>query len=294
MVFFIYKFLGGIKCIKTEKPNYNEIIFSEEQLNDIKESYINGESSVKIGKRYNCDHHVILKFLHKMNVNVDQKRFVRKYSLDENYFDNIDTPNKAYILGFLYADGHNSIDKSTVTMSLQEEDKKILEDIRKEIKSERQLEFINRSDMHYGGYNYKNQYRLLMFSKHMCKSLEKNGMVQNKSLVLEFPDISEDLYSHFIRGCFDGDGTIGKNDGYFGLVSTKQFVKAVDEIFKKELGVIHSKIVESPCKNGITHELRYCRKSETKLIFDWLYKDAELYLDRKYEKYLKIHCKKIA
>ena len=56
---------------------------------------------------------------------------MRRYNLDEEYFDNINSQNKAYILGFLYADGSNNPKKHTVSISLQEEDRYILEWMRK-------------------------------------------------------------------------------------------------------------------------------------------------------------------
>ena len=93
-----------------------EIKFNDEQLLDIKESYLNGESTVKIGKRYGTSHQPILKALKRMNVERTPRKFNRKYSLNENYFDKIDTPNKAYILGLLYADGSNTISKSTISI----------------------------------------------------------------------------------------------------------------------------------------------------------------------------------
>lgn len=141
---------------KNGKEVYNKKIFTLEELKDIKESYIKGESSVSIGKRYGISHKPILRELHNMGVDVDQKKSVRKYQLDEHYFDSIDTPNKAYILGFLHSDGSNFPDKSTISLSLQEEDIDILERIRKELKSEKPLEFLDYSNKHDFGYTYKN------------------------------------------------------------------------------------------------------------------------------------------
>ena len=162
---------------KRFEPTYNEIIFSENQLEDIKMSYLNGESSPKIGKRYGVSHKIILKQLHQMNVIVDQKKFVRKYDLNEEYFDVINCPNKAYILGLLYSDGSNNPKKGTISISLQEEDMKLLEIVRKEIGSEKPLEYLDYSNKNDYGYHYKNQYRLLLFSQHMCQSLNEKGVI---------------------------------------------------------------------------------------------------------------------
>lgn len=274
------------------KPNYNEKIFTDDEIKDIINSYLNNESSVKIGKRYNVSHKIILKVLHKNNIEVNQRKFVRKYNLNEYYFDEITTPNQAYILGFLYADGHNGISKSTITMSLQEEDKDILENIRKEIGSEKELEFLDYSNKNDFGYSYKNQYRLNMFSSHMCKTLEKIGMTSNKSLSLEFPDIPDNLYSHFIRGYFDGDGsycgyktTNGKFQPLLTFTSTEKFCNSIKNIISQKLNISCGNIYDASCHNGITKVLSISGVNQVKIVLDWLYKDAELYLDRKYNKY---------
>lgn len=112
-----------------------------------------------------------------------------------------------------------------------------------------------------------------------------------KSLTLEFPDIPSYLYPNFIRGYFDGDGSINKQTGGFSITSTKVFVERVNEILRNELRVENGKIKESGCHNGITHDLHFHRKAESAKIFDWLYADANLYLQRKYDIYKNVHCK---
>ena len=114
-----------------EKPNYNEIIFTDEQEQKIIDLYVNQNiSTVQIGKQFGCSHKKIAKVLKSYNIpRTGASR--RKYYLNETFFDNIDTQDKAYILGFLYADGCNYMPKQTVSMSLQEADYAILERIRK-------------------------------------------------------------------------------------------------------------------------------------------------------------------
>ena len=266
------------------KPKYNEIVFTTEQLEDIKQSYLRGEGSVKIGKRYGITHKPILKALHKMGVGVKQSLSMRQYALDETYFDNIDIPNKAYILGFLFADGHNEPKKGTISMSLHEQDRDILERIRVEVKSDKPLEFIDYSNKHDFGYTYANQYRLSLFSVHMCKTMNELGMVHNKSYCLKYPQIPNELNSHFIRGYFDGNGTVSVNGG-FSITTTKYFAESAKEIIDSTLGTEFGLIRESACRNGVTHDLYYLRKTDSAKIYKWLYSDAEMYLERKYNKY---------
>lgn len=277
---------------KNGKEVYNKIIFTEEQLKDIKESYINGESSVKIGKRYNISHKPILKALHSMGIVVDQKKFARKYKLNENYFDIIDTPNKAYIMGFLHSDGSNSMDKSTISISLQEEDKDILEQMRIEIGSEKPLEFLDYSNKHDFGYTYKNQYRLLLFSKHMCEKLNNKGITPNKSLTIGFPNwLDEELISHYIRGVYDGDGSICRryiNNNNLPITvtitATESFCKELNNICIQKLN-ISGGIYDASCHNGVTKVFTLSGRNISKKFLDWIYQDADLFLQRKYDKY---------
>ena len=277
---------------KNGKEVYNKKLFTFEELKDIKESYLKGESSVSIGKRYGTSHKPILRELHNMGIEVDQKKTVRKYKLNEHYFDNIDTPNKAYILGLLHSDGSNCVNKSTVSLSLQEEDKDILEEIRKEIGSEKPLEFLDYSNKHDFGYTYKNQYRLIMFSKHMSEQLSNKGIVQNKSLIIGFPNwIKLDLLSHYIRGVYDGDGSIYRyyrNDNNMPITvtitATDSFCTELKNICFKILN-INSGIYDASCHNGITKVFTLSGRNVVKIFLDWIYKDADLFLQRKYNRY---------
>lgn len=271
-----------------EKPRYNEIIFSDEEEKKIIEMYKSNISTVQIGKQFNVSHKSIAKVLEENGIpRTGVGR--RKYTLNENYFDCIDTPNKAYILGFLYADGCNNINKCTVAMALQEEDKYILEFMRKETESEKPLEFLDYSNKNDFGYHYKNQYRFLMFSKHMCDTLDEIGMTPKKSLTLEFPDIDEALYSHFIRGYFDGDGSVcfSKTSGscVVGITSTVSFCCEIKRILEERLN-IHVGIYDASNKNGITKVASIAGKNQIEKFGKYIYQDAEAYLVRKYNKFV--------
>ena len=281
---------------KNGNPNYNEYIFTKEEQDDIVNSYLSGESSVSIGKRYNMSHKPILKLLHKLNVEVSQAKLVRKYSLDEKYFDQINTANKAYILGLLYSDGSNNPQKSTISISMQEEDKNLLEKVRLEIKSENPLEFLDYSNKHSFGYNYKNQYRLIFFSTYMSNRLSQLGVIPNKSLKITFPTfISKELMPHFIRGVYDGDGSICrqiKNENNHAILititATDNFCNSLKKIIKEELN-INSGIYDASCHNEITKVLSISGRNICKKFLDWIYQDADIYLERKYNRYIEYY-----
>ena len=286
---------------KSENKSYKKVFeavfnhrFEARLLPDVEkdyicENYLKGASCVELSKHYGINHHPILSVLEERGIQRDRTLSTRKYSVDEHFFDAIDTQEKAYVLGLLYADGCNYEKKTTVSISLQEEDRELLEKVRKELKSKKPLEFIDYSNKHDFGYTYKNQYRLLVFSKHMCEALRDKGVVPNKSLVLEFPDwLDPDLYSHFIRGYFDGDGTVGKYNNCVSasITSTNNFCERVKEICENVIGV-KAKIYDSSCHNGITKQLCVCGgKNLIKKFLDWMYTDANIYIERKYNRYI--------
>lgn len=265
--------------------------FSITDKQNICSLYKNGMSTVKIGQRYGVYHKVIAKVLDEFGI---ERTGVgkRKYRLNETYFDAIDTPDKAYILGFLYADGCNSINKGTITIALQEEDREILEKMRLKIGSEKPLKFLDKSNKHDFGYTYKNQYALIMFSSYMCNTLAEKGVVPNKSLVTTFPEwLDKKLIPHFVRGVFDGDGSIYryyKNENNqaitITITATSQFCETLKNICKDELN-INAGIYDASCHNGITKVFTLSGRRIAKEFLDWIYEDADLYLQRKYDRY---------
>src|SRR5690606_34041342 len=71
-----------------------------------------------------------------------QSELQRKYNIDETFFDVIDTEEKAYFLGFLYADGYNNTDRNSVALSLKEDDKEILEILNNLLQPNKPLQYV--------------------------------------------------------------------------------------------------------------------------------------------------------
>ena len=198
----------------------------------------------------------------------------RKYNFNENYFANIDTEQKAYWLGFLFADGN--VYKNVMTLKLSNLDKSHLELFREHIRSEHKI------------YNIDNIFSSISISnKKLTKNLISAGCVRKKSLIIEFPLLPNYLVRHFIRGVFDGDGCISfirKNSKHkrWNMVSGSQkFINSIQEILEKE--ICHKLTVY---KNKNTYALVSSKKNIVESIFNFMYKDATVYLDRKYQKFL--------
>ena len=132
-----------------------------------------------------------------------------QYPFDYNYFELIDTTDKAYFLGLLASDGNvfkrsNKNSQSIIKLSLQQEDKIILEIFKAYLDSQ-QLLYIHEKINN----NYTNNiYTLELVSDKMADDLFKYNIVQHKTYEYSFVKLADNLMPHFFRGYFDGDGSI--------------------------------------------------------------------------------------
>ena len=254
---------------------------TKEQVEQMYELYKKGFRLPQIADIYNVDRHTIGRAFKKNGFVTDRKT----YHCDEHYFDNINTQDKAYIIGLLWADGCNQLERGIVTIQLQERDQKILEQSKNVSCNERPL---HKTELNNRNPNWQNSIRLTWQSRHMAEILNNYGMVPRKSLVLEFPDwLDESLYPHFIRGYMDGDGSIyysqQRNVFRASMIGTKMFVDIVKDICEK-VGVKTS-LYHKNEHNDITYNLYTTSNSGTFTFLNWIYKDANLKLERKYNKY---------
>lgn len=267
-------------------------LFTKEQELKVIDMYNNQKlSTVKIGNYFNCSHKTIARVLDKYGVDrVGNGQ--RKYNLDEHYFDSIDNQNKAYILGFLYADGNNTPSKGTINISLKEEDKAILDRMRIELNYEKPLKFKDNSNDNHNGYISKNSWVLDFYSSYLCKVLNDIGLVPNKSLIVKFPNLPRELIPHFIRGYYDGNGSVyqviksAKNHHVtVTITSSIYFCKSLAEICSKELDM-YCPVYDASNHNGLTKVFTLSGRNKAKKFLDWIYQDADMYLQRKYDRYV--------
>lgn len=116
----------------------SKILFTQEQIQKIIDLYtIEGKTQKEIGPIMGCGIKPIIRVLHENNIPTNIRRTNRR--LKENYFSNIDTPNKAYFLGLLFADGSVSKDnirEAMIKIQLLNEDRQLLEKFKLEIVSD--------------------------------------------------------------------------------------------------------------------------------------------------------------
>lgn len=277
--------------------------FSEEDDKKIEQLYNEGKSTREIGKIMNTSGITISKHLQKMGVKIKDLHKSRQiYPFNENYFKTIDDEHKAYWLGFIAADGcvlepTYQVSKRTgkiirkeqgaLQIGLQEKDKAHLEKFQKDIKDTHKINFSKK----------RKAYDIKILSNIICMDLQQYNIVPRKSLVLEFPDnIREDLLRHFIRGYFDGDGSIAFCKNKKGVISighiqvsiigTVMFLNTLNNILEDELQ-FKEKVVDLGNKHKpVTKTIFFSSIAHTKKFLDFIYKDSTIYLDRKYERYL--------
>lgn len=203
---------GIISRIKLDDIDVQNIIYK----------YNNGCSILSIAEQYHKSEKTISDLLKKNGIHVlVPEEMNHKYKLDARYFDNINTEDKAYFLGLIAADGCVTQDNK-FSISLQEQDKYIIELFQTFISSNHPIKYI---DYKSKGKNYSNQYCLCFSNKHMCCSLKQYGIIPNKSIYGYFPQVMIDspFLRHFIRGYLDGDGCISKSEKRIRLIGTYDF-----------------------------------------------------------------------
>lgn len=243
----------------------------------MKQEYLSGKSLSKVCREYKADRGSFSKRLKQDGIEIINKQNLVK--VNECYFDEIDCQEKAYWLGFLYADGAISSKSNCIELSLSSRD---VEHVRK---FQRALEYsgdrLFLDDV---------RCRFEFCSKHMKETLISRGCFPRKSLTLKFPTESQLNYNFlfdFIRGYVDGDGSVmvGKNHRGERVVPRLSILGTYD--FLNNLMVTtkwnHVKISHPSGCYSAEWGGRYVKEYIVKL-----YENATVYLDRKYQKYLEI------
>lgn len=202
------------------------------------------------------------------------------YTLFDKYFQYIDTEEKAYFLGLLYADGCNIKNSNGVSLQLKEDDLYILEKFKDEIKYTGPIRKVIKKNIHYN---------LTFYSKEFSSIIEEKGIIPNKSKKLDkIPDIPNKLLHHFIRGYFDGDGCIrmvnfekyGKSNKLrFCIAGNEPFLLNIQKEIINQAGLSKTKLCS--LKNKTTKQIEYSGNINCQKIYSFLYKNSTIFFKRK-------------
>ena len=201
---------------------------------------------------------------------------LNKYFLNRNFFETIDTEEKAYWLGFITADGYVN-HTGLLGIGLNQKDYKHLEKFLVSINSNYKVRFRD-----VGKYKKSEIY---LFSKKLITDLQKLGIYRAKSLNSKpCTQVPENLLRHYWRGLVDGDGCIYINRNeknslkcVVSLCGTYEICKGFKDFIIKNKIISKANILN--CKS--IHTISFGGARLTQKIITILYKDAQVYLNRK-------------
>ena len=247
------------------------------------EMYKSGRSLSSISKEIDVSIGVISKYLKSMDIEVINYHNLPKFN--ENIFDNINSEEVAYWLGFIFADGYISSRDNGFELSLGIKD---LEHLKKfnsfmgYLGNNVKISSIRRGDKTF------ERCRWGVVNKHLWNTLNNCGCTPRKSKTLKFPTIPDKFIKSFIRGYFDGDGCITYiRSGNIvrttrsTVIGTKEFLSEIKRILEEnniKSNLIRDRRMEE------TMVLEISGSSERNFL-EYLYKDATIYLDRKFNRF---------
>ena len=248
--------------------------------------YFDGISSRKLAKKYGFKTgKTVTDILSKNDISFRHPTKVTDYNTD--CFREIDSNEKAYILGFLLTDGYVIKDYSGIGIQITETDGYVLEYMKPIFGNSCTIAHINCEGKRKKGRNSRDMTRLCVHNKTISHDLKKFGVIRNKTYDVVCPKIDERYQAAFCRGIWDGDGTVGiaKSNNIWCNFCTVSEEMAYS--FVKNMTCC-------PCRFSIDHPTKGCRifhirvaggNAETIKFLRWIYKDKGIfYLRRKYAK----------
>lgn len=216
----------------------------------------------------------------------ESKQITRLYQLDDNFFK-VQSHNMAYILGFIAADGCVAQKENSISIQLQKKDEQLLQDIKVEVKSNRPLDYYLTKT---GNETVKFQ----VWSAEWKKDLAIYNIVPHKTLTLLPPTfLNSQFFIDYIRGYFDGDGSISyhtdniKHCSWEIIGASYKEIKWIWEVLANQYGIINNIGVASfYTENNLKmYKIGYYGIENIKKLYATLYYDNCLCLKRKKEKF---------
>lgn len=273
-----------------KKQSYNTITKSIESI--IINDYLNSNLTEKeIGTKHGCSLATVRNICKRNNI--PKRKRVRNKDLidklikcDDDYFENIDTPEASWLLGFIAGDSAVGVKHISTELSIR--DVSVLEKIKKFLKADNEIRYRTRTHPVSG--TVSTNCVLIIHRKKMCEDLTRLGIGSNKSKELKLPPIKNELISHFMRGLVCSDGSFSISE-----VNTINFtlVCPVIDILEQFQNILIEKYnfekTDISYKRGC-FKFRCNGNLQVRKIFEYLYPDdmGDAYLDRKYN-YCKQH-----
>ena len=254
--------------------------FSKEKIQEMLNDYINGLPLKKVALKNNISEYGLANVFKRSNIDITKLERYGKHkdvNLNKDIFEKIDTEEKAYWLGFILADGYIDKNYQSLEIGLKESDKQHLEKLKTFLNSNAKIRYKEKTK----------SYSLAITSKKICQDLKKHGIENAKSLTCRLNEelMNCKLQNHYIRGFWDGDGTvyIKKNKQFqIGFSKTELIINDI----KNNISYFNNiKPVNKKRTNGYQISLGHKKSIE---FIKYMYKDANIYLERKYNKIIAV------
>lgn len=251
--------------------------FTDAQEVIIAQRYLAGESLRSMARELKTDHNALASSLRRQGVTQrEAPERNRLYPLDAHVFDVIDTEAKAYWLGFLFADGN--VSKRSLSVVLQDADSAHLALLGKLIQTSAPIQH---RIVHLHGKDYPSA-GITVTDQYLATRLRELGIIPKRSNLLgPLPHIPSTLQRHWIRGFFDGDGSVKiKPSAIFcGNKSLLEYIQSLLAPHIKRQGSIYAH-----SKSHVWY-LCYAGRLSCLALRDYLYQDATVLLMRKFERF---------
>lgn len=227
-----------------------------------------------LGEKYGVNDRTISNWLKKNDIKI--KGMGKVSHCNEEYFEKIDDPNKAYLLGFITADGAVTYynNKATLAIEINNKDIDLLHYAAQQINPDATIFPIKN----------KNNVRIGFCSTKLCNDLNKFGIVQNKSKTIKRVPVElipDELLPYYFRGLIDGDGCIHKNGAVSIYSGSLEFISDVQKILIDRVNLKSLKIY-----SGTSYFITWSSRADREKIFHYLYDNLNqsFYYKRKYER----------
>lgn len=265
--------LGLPKDQRWNKYWYYKLI-KPEKLQDMITLYRDGTSTEKIGKKYAITGNTVASILRQAGEIIHPRGVQSK--TNQTIFQEIDDEIKAYSLGLITADG--SVDNNyMISITLTKSDSYLLEEI-----NERLLGGSGTLLDTHTEDGDRSRVRLSFCGKALCEQLKLHGIVPRKTYTLKELSglVPKELYHHYIRGLYDGDGACVRSNGRIRIgysAGQKEFVQSYKHFLMSELDLNNNKIHNT----GGCWQIFWGAKKDLIAFYNYIYKDATIFLGRK-------------
>lgn len=260
--------------------------FTSEQIEEIKTMIDNGAFLIELAQHFELDKETMRKRLADLHLEIKNTNRVNR-RIKSNYFSVIDSPEKAYWLGFLYTDG--SVDHYHTTgrirLQLQEKDVEILEKLKNDLCLDCKIIYDKRPNSTCCSIEFTDE--------QIYNDLAKYNIIPNKTYSVNripYETIPEEYLGAYALGLFDGDGSLSYSDNFSTNVTLNYTAYYEEEVrdFQKIINKLAN--IENTNKLFFTSawHAQWRGRIQVVKILDILYSSSPRYLKRKYDKYLSL------